>query len=127
MILISASSYSQYPATKRIGKDSVVIITLKQGELMNQRFLGLSDSIKWLMSSMDSANRSFKYHQVQDINDVQIMYNRISAEKQKRIADSIALENFKSTIDRRYIHQDRVIKVVSIMFLIVSGLYFFSF
>lgn len=46
------STYAQYPVLKKIGNDSVVIITLKQGEQINQVFdrdqkkiLNLKDSI----------------------------------------------------------------------------------
>ncbi len=35
LILVSASLYSQYPKTKRIGQDSVVIMTVQQGDYIN--------------------------------------------------------------------------------------------
>lgn len=48
MILASLSSYSQYPAVKTIGKDTVVIMTIKQGEEINKKFSSLNDSIQLL-------------------------------------------------------------------------------
>lgn len=48
MILASLSSYSQYPVTKIIGKDTVVIMTVKQAEEINKKFLDLRDSINSL-------------------------------------------------------------------------------
>lgn len=45
-MLVSLSSYSQYPTVKTIGKDTVVIMTVKQGEDINRRFVLLNDSIK---------------------------------------------------------------------------------
>jgi len=46
-------SYSQYPTIKTIGKDSVVIMTLKQGQEINSKFSYLSDSIKKINSNFD--------------------------------------------------------------------------
>lgn len=52
---MSGLSYAQYPILKKIGNDSVVIITLKQGEQINKSFdrdkkriLELKDSIRIL-------------------------------------------------------------------------------
>jgi hypothetical protein len=45
-MLVSLSSYSQYPTVKTIGKDTVVIMTVKQGDDINKRFTFLNDSIK---------------------------------------------------------------------------------
>lgn len=38
LILIGNLSYSQYPIIKKIGDDSVVLITIKQGEDINKKF-----------------------------------------------------------------------------------------
>ena len=38
MILLPNLSYSQYPIIKKIGADSIVLITLKQGENINKKF-----------------------------------------------------------------------------------------
>jgi hypothetical protein len=48
MILVSLSSYCQYPIVKTIGKDTVVIMTIKQAQEINQKFLDLRDSINSL-------------------------------------------------------------------------------
>lgn len=53
MILVGLSSYSQYPTVKTIGKDTVVLMTLKQGEDINKRFVILNDSIKNINSNFD--------------------------------------------------------------------------
>lgn len=44
-MLVSHLSYSQYPTVKTIGKDTVVIMTLKQGEDINNQFTILKDSL----------------------------------------------------------------------------------
>ena len=38
LILIVSSSFAQYPITKKIGNDSVVIMTLSQGRRINELF-----------------------------------------------------------------------------------------
>lgn len=59
LIIISLSTLAQYPAVKKIGKDSVVIITLEQGKQINQKFVVLEDSIKNLKLGKDSIKASF--------------------------------------------------------------------
>jgi uncharacterized coiled-coil DUF342 family protein len=44
-MLVSLSSYCQYPVVKTIGKDTVVIMTVKQGEDINKQFTLLKDSL----------------------------------------------------------------------------------
>ena len=38
MIMVSHLSWSQYPLIKKLGKDEVVIMTVKQGEDINKKF-----------------------------------------------------------------------------------------
>lgn len=48
-MLVSLTSYSQsYPIAKTIGKDSVVIVTIKQAEEINASHNKLTDSLKAL-------------------------------------------------------------------------------
>lgn len=48
-MLVGLTSYSQsYPIAKTIGKDSVVIINMKQAEQINRSHIKLTDSIKTL-------------------------------------------------------------------------------
>ena len=58
LILLSFSSYAQYPTTKKIGKDTVVIMTVKQGRQMNETFSnnqkiisGMKDSLRYYIES----------------------------------------------------------------------------
>jgi len=57
--MFSLSSLAQYPAVKKIGKDSVVIITLEQGNQINKKFVTLEDSIKTLHKMKDSLKADF--------------------------------------------------------------------
>ena len=47
-MLVSLSSYCQYPTVKTIGKDTVVIMTIKQGQDINNQFTLLNDSLSTL-------------------------------------------------------------------------------
>lgn len=44
-MLASLTSYCQYPTTKKIGKDTVVIMTISQAENINNQFTKFRDSI----------------------------------------------------------------------------------
>lgn len=45
MILLSVSGYSQYPLIKKIKDDSVVIMTVKQGNEINALYLRYNETI----------------------------------------------------------------------------------
>jgi len=63
MILVVSSSYSQYPIIKKIGKDSLILMTLKQGNDINKSFTeyqnklySLNDSVVAKKFLIDSLN-----------------------------------------------------------------------
>lgn len=65
-ILVVSSSYSQYPIIKKIGKDSLILMTLKQGDDINKSFGDykkkielLNDSITAKKFLIDSLNIEF--------------------------------------------------------------------
>jgi hypothetical protein len=45
LILVPTLTYSQYPKTKKIGQDSVVIITIGQADTINNLYRSYHDSI----------------------------------------------------------------------------------
>ncbi len=83
--MVSNLSYAQYPIVKKIGNDSVILITLKQGNDINKKFddnnlligklsdtistlkmdvrqfKGLSDSLSFKNIRTQSVSDSFKY------------------------------------------------------------------
>jgi len=66
MILAVNSSYSQYPIIKKIGKDSLILMTLKQGDDINKSFTqyqnkldSLKDSVVAKKFLIDSLNIEF--------------------------------------------------------------------
>jgi len=65
-ILVASSSYSQYPIIKKIGKDSLILMTLKQGDDINKSFSEyrkkldlLNDSVAAKVLLIDSLNIEF--------------------------------------------------------------------
>ena len=94
-MLVSLSSYCQYPVVKTIGKDTVVIMTVKQAEEINKKFLDLRDSINALDKTVN-------------ISKVEI--DSLKTEKQK-IDSSLVLTSEKlSTSDKRIESLDTLVK-----------------
>jgi len=65
-ILVASLSYSQYPIIKKIGKDSLILMTLKQGDDINKSFTqyqkkldSLEDSVVAKRFLIDSLNVEF--------------------------------------------------------------------
>lgn len=65
-ILVASLSYSQYPIIKKIGKDSLILMTLKQGDDINKSFTqyqkkldSLKDSVNYKRFTIDSLNTEF--------------------------------------------------------------------
>jgi len=71
MMLASLSSFCQYPTVKTIGKDTVVIMTLKQGNEINNKFSSLNDSLISLNKKLNSTQETITVFQTQnkELND----------------------------------------------------------
>ena len=88
-MLVSHLSYSQYPTVKTIGKDTVVIMTVKQGEDINKRFTFLTDSIK-------KVNDDFKRYMLensQKLEKVYLDYNLEMSNHRKTKLESDSINN----------------------------------
>ncbi len=57
LILIGNLSYSQYPIIKKIGDDSVVLITIKQGEDINKKFTEDRQKLSLLKDSVSAERK----------------------------------------------------------------------
>lgn len=53
LILVANLCYCQYPITKKIGEDTVVIMTLKQGEQINKTFNKLNEDLSLIKDSFN--------------------------------------------------------------------------
>lgn len=58
-MMASLSTYAQYPTTKVIKGEQVVIMTVKQAEAINNKFQVMEDSIASLNNDLNSLNNDF--------------------------------------------------------------------
>ena len=89
MMLVSLLSYSQYPTTKIINNDTVVIMTLKQGEDINKRFVLLNDSIK-------KVNTNFDRYMIENGQRLQKVYNDYNFELNNHRLARVEADSFKT-------------------------------
>ena len=61
--LVSISSYCQYPTTKILNNDTVVIMTLKQGREINNQFSNLKDNLSSKMNTISELERQLKLNE----------------------------------------------------------------
>lgn len=61
LIMVSLIAVCQYPITKKIGDQEVVIMTTKQAEAINDKFLRMQDSIKKASSKVVVVQTDNKY------------------------------------------------------------------
>ena len=76
MILLSVSSYSQYPIIKKIKDDSVVIMTVKQGNEINALYLRYNETIDSLKSKTikDDSILTIYSYKVSSLQDYKFRY-----------------------------------------------------
>ena len=76
MILLSVSSYSQYPIIKKIKDDSVVIMTVKQGNEINALYLRYNETIDSLKSKTikDDSILTLYSYKVSSLQDYKFRY-----------------------------------------------------
>jgi len=60
MMLVALSTLGQYPTTKKIGNDQVVIMTINQAEKIDNQFLKQKDSIFKLNSIIEFKNNDLQ-------------------------------------------------------------------
>jgi len=85
VILVVSSSYSQYPIIKKIGNDTLVLMTLKQGDDINKSYIknqknvdslndlvisknALFDSLKLELSKTDRKKEEYKVRYEERLN-----------------------------------------------------------
>ena len=105
-MLVSLSSYCQYPTVKTIGKDTVVIMTVKQGQDINQKFLELNDTISKMKSHLE--NKSVQINTlVQDKTNLDSLVNHFSIktnvlnDENKKLREIIRIKENDFIIERR--------------------------
>lgn len=85
MILLSVSTYSQYPVIKKIKEDSVVIMTVKQGNEINALYLRYNQTID-----------SLKSKTIKDDSILNVYSNKVSALQNYKFRYEANLETYRS-------------------------------
>lgn len=85
MILLSVSSYSQYPIIKKIKDDSVVIMTVKQGNEINALYLRYNETID-----------SLKNKTIKDDSILNIYGTKVSALENYKYRYEANLETYRT-------------------------------
>lgn len=121
MMLVSLSSFSQYPAVKVIGKDTVVLMTLKQGEDINDQFTLLKDSLSALneltltlrkqMGSMGARNIQLSTNLSKSMDDVSTLNKQVVMYKTN-------YEEAENTI--RFLQRDHKNTIVGLLTLLAA-------
>lgn len=106
--MVSNSSYCQYPMVKKIGNDSVVLMTLKQGDEINNNFRKLKDSISYLQLKNDSLKMDFRSYQIRNGQRLQTIYNEWAREFNQHNQTKVQLDTFRSMyMANKLIYLDR--------------------
>ena len=90
--MVSHLSYCQYPTVKVIGKDTLVLMTLKQGQDINQKFMDLTNDIQTLRDSLN--RRDILFTKLQTEKDTLFQSLSLLSVKTKNIEE----ENMKLKI-----------------------------
>jgi len=120
-MLVSLSSYSQYPTVKTIGKDTVVIMTVKQGQDINNQFTLLNDSLSTLneltltlrkqMASMGARNIQLSKNLSKSMDEIGVVTKQVDLYKGK-------YEEAENTI--RFLKRDHKNVVVGVLSLLAA-------
>lgn len=95
--LVSLSSYCQYPITKIIGKDTVVIMTLKQGQEINSQFSILKDSLSTKNNTLVDLKKQFRISEKSFDDSVNVFKSRIIKLNQ----ENLFLSEEKKRVERQ--------------------------
>jgi len=103
LILVAHSSYCQYPITKIIGQDTVVIMTLKQGEEINNLYKDYNKQIVLLKDTLKT-----KKH------DYDSLYKTISAKTDSFYNWKYRYSTNKTLYEARETDQEKINKIHSL-------------
>ena len=103
-MMVSLSSYCQYPAVKVIGKDSVVVMTIKQGQDINQKFVDLTSEIKTLKDSISQKNTEV-ISLTSDKKSLNTSLNSIKVKSQGLEDDNVKLRALIESNEKTYLHE----------------------
>lgn len=100
-MLVSNLSYSQYPILKKLGSDSVVIITLKQANQVNKYYLDKENEVAVLKDSIFMQNL---------LSDAQYRYSLFLESEYKKKSTESSSELVKYYEEREKMWESKVRK-----------------
>lgn len=109
LILAPALSFSQYPKTKKIGNDSVVIITIGQADTINQLYKSYNDTIKTLQLKLKKNDSLLRTRTIEKDS----FYNW----KYKYSVNKSIYEDYES--NQRKVDKIHALSKIMLMFIIV--------
>jgi len=118
MMLVGHSIFCQYPTVKTIGKDTVVIMTLKQGEDINKKFTKLNDSIIILNDTIVNLKNSHKKYMIKTDQRIQTINNNYKLLKTNTDSIKIMYLNTRKKYLESEKNHKREVKNLSIFTLI---------
>lgn len=117
-MLVGHSIFCQYPTVKTIGKDTVVIMTLKQGEDINKKFTKLNDSIIILNDTIVNLKNSHKKYMIKTDQRIQTINNNYKLLKTNTDSIKIMYLNTRKKYLESEKNHKREVKNLSIFTLI---------
>ena len=96
MMLVSLTSFAQYPMIKKINGKDVVIMTVKQAEAIDTKFQVLEDSIIGLNNQLNGAITSLNFTQ----NKVEILTDSINHAQDSIVKTNILYQQEVKKIDK---------------------------
>ena len=109
LILAPALAFSQYPKTKKIGNDSVVIITIGQADTINQLYKSYNDTIKTLQLKLKKNDSLLRTRTIEKDS----FYNW----KYKYSVNKSIYEDYES--NQRKVDKIHALSKIMLMFIIV--------
>ena len=116
LIPVANLCYCQYPITKKIGEDTVVIMTLKQGDQINKTFNKFNQDLKFTKDSL-------KIKQIQ----YDSLFNTISLVKDSFYDWKWKYTENKKIYEAYNINQGKIEKLHSVSKLILIGIIILQF
>lgn len=82
MILVANSGYCQYPIIKKIGNDSLILMTIKQGEDINKEFANNQKKLDTFKNMIDSLKDNLRIKRLL-YDSINIELNKIDKTKEE--------------------------------------------
>ena len=101
MMMVNLSLFAQYPTTKVINGKEVVIMTVPQAKNIDERYIKLKDSIKWLNSQLNQIKLN-NNSQIKTQDTIKQMIYQSQPQTEYDIYKKLELEMYRKMEVERY-------------------------